>query len=202
MYFDEKNILPSITTLEKILNSPVDNREPSCFSSFTSSCPSVEDIPLNKTLILTSNSALSSFTSSCQSDEDIPPNKTLILTSNSALSSYSQKFSIESIKNSSCQTVFATNNKSTNTNTPFSFEKSVQTFKTYHQTSRRTQTRKLHKKRSYSRKTQTPRYSVDSIRVSIQQAFPNSPLLLLNDDQFSRLITGNTRTPVSPESIL
>ena len=46
----------------------------------------------------------------------------------------------------------------------------------YHQRSRRTQTRNL-KIKLYSRKTQTPSLSIENVRKNLIKAFPNSPLL-------------------------
>lgn len=162
-----KNILPSITNLESILNSGLNISKPISHSS----------------------------------DGNSPPNKIFILTSQNPLSSFSQGFANDLTTHSSCQAVVSTKNISTNT-TSHSVEKQIQTFKTYHQTSRRTQTRSPTKPRLYSRKTQTNRKSVESIREVILAEFPNSPLLTLNSDQFFRIITGNSRIPYSQESIL
>ena len=43
---------------------------------------------------------------------------------------------------------------------------------------------------------------METIRDTIKVSYPNSPFLSLNDDQFSRLITGKTKITFSQETIL
>lgn len=45
-------------------------------------------------------------------------------------------------------------------------------------------------------------FSVETIRDLLIQYFPKSSLLLMNLDQFSRILTGNERIPFLPESII
>ena len=53
-----------------------------------------------------------------------------------------------------------------------------------------------------SKKSQTVSFKIENCRETLIKAFPNSPLLELNTDQFSRIITGNSRTPLSRATIL
>ena len=123
------------------------------------------------------------------------------MTSSTNLSAYSQKFAIDTIKSTSCQTVSFSLEKSTSTKVVDTAEKHVQTCKAYYKTDRQTQV-SARKIKLYSRQSQTPRNSVKSIRESIETTYPQSPLLSLNSDQFSRLITGNSKIPFTQNTIL
>ena len=169
MFLLNKNILPSISNLENILNS-------------------------------TKNITEIQSDLDCSGQENIPY-KTVILSSRSPLSSFSKHFASDSLKDISCQAAVETVDAATIPKGTYEKDKAIQTFKTYHQRSRRTQT-KNRKIKSYSRKTQTPCLTIDDIRESLVTAFPNSPLLTLPSDQFSRIITGNSTIPFSQNSII
>lgn len=140
--------------------------------------------------------------SNLSSEENSQPTKTIILKSKTPISSYSKNFITDLIRDNSCQGVVTSVNHATSPQCSFTSDSQVQTYKLYHQYSRKTQTRNPAKKRLYSRKIQTDRQAVESIRETIQRAYPKSPLLALNKNRFSRLVTGKFRTPFDQESII
>ena len=166
-----KNILPTISKLENLLNSSKNSTE------------------------------IESDLSTSTSDQENRPPKTIICSSTTSLSSFSKHFANDSIRSISCQTSVFTVDTGTNPGRIFENDKGVQTFKIHQQRSRKIQTRSR-KLKAYSRKTQTPKVSIENIRETIQTAFPNAPILTLPEDQFSRLIKGDSTTPFSQSTII
>ena len=121
-------------------------------------------------------------------DQENQPRKTVIRNSTNSLLNYFQKFSVGLVKSTPVQATVETLTKSTSTKVDI-FDKSVQTTKLCYHVNHKIQTLDR-KKKVYSRKTQTSCKSLETIRDTIKVSYPNSPLLSLNDDQFSRLITG------------
>ena len=166
MLFNNKKILPSIENLSNLLNWSGNS------VTLEVEIESDENIYPPKSIIESDIQLIS--------DENIPAPKSIILSSQNPISLY---------VSSECQAVTTTKENCTSMEVSFSDAK-IQT-KPCNYRSYKSQTRNPAKKRVYSRKTQTDEQSVESIRESIQNAFPNSPLLSLNQNHFSRLVSGN-----------
>ena len=133
-------------------------------------------------------------------DQENQPRQTVIRSSTNSLLNYSHKFSVGLVKSTPVQATVGTLTNSTSTKVDL-LDKSVQTTTLCYHVNHKTQTLDR-KKKVYSRKTQTSRKLLATIRDTIKVSYPNFSLLSLNNDQFSRLITGKSKITFSQETIL
>ena len=93
------------------------------------------------------------------SEENNLPAQTTICKSSTPISWYSKNYITDSLRDKSCLAVVSSLNHSTSPACFFTSDAQIQTFKTYHQSSRKTQTRNPAKKKLFSKNSNRTKIS-------------------------------------------